>query len=224
MKIENYHPPKSSFLSINKDMRLLVDKFLSNDRLCKLLHYTTKDALDLKKLTDEEKIAMFGKEIKLVPKLYVDKSVLNYIIISFDNFIESGNPEFRDNIIEFDIICHFDQWQMKDFDLRPYRIAAEIDYMLDKQKLTGIGLIEFLGANQIILNDEFAGLCLMYKTYHGEEDKRLVPNPSEQEEFEKEFKEMMEIQKEQAKEYPHGLQASLNGPRMPISNTLAFNS
>jgi len=33
----------------------------------------------------------------------------------------------------------------------------------------------------------------MYKTYHGEEDKRLVPNPSEQEEFEKEFKEMMEI-------------------------------
>lgn len=210
MKIENYHPPKSSFLSINKDMRLLVDKFLSNDRLCKLLHYTTKDALDLKKLTDEEKIAMFGKEIKLVPKLYVDKSVLNYIIISFDNFIESGNPEFRDNIIEFDIICHFDQWQMKDFDLRPYRIAAEIDYMLDKQKLTGIGLIEFLGANQIILNDEFAGLCLMYKTYHGEEDKRLVPNPSEQEEFEKEFKEMMEIQKEQAKEYPHGLQASLN--------------
>jgi len=108
MKIENYHPPKSSFLSINKDMRLLVDKFLSNDRLCKLLHYTTKDALDLKKLTDEEKIAMFGKEIKLVPKLYVDKSVLNYIIISFDNFIESGNPEFRDNIIEFDIICHFD--------------------------------------------------------------------------------------------------------------------
>ena len=210
MKIENYHPPKSSFLSINKDMRLLVDKFLSNDRLCKLLHYTTKDALDLKKLTDEEKIAMFGKEIKLVPKLYVDKSVLNYIIISFDNFIESGNPEFRDNIIEFDIICHFDQWQMKDFDLRPYRIAAEIDYMLDKQKLTGIGLIEFLGANQIILNDEFAGLCLMYKTYHGGEDQKLVPNPSEQEQFEKEFKEMMEIQKEQAKEYPHGLQASLN--------------
>ena len=44
----------------------------------------------------------------MVPKLYVDKSVLNYIIISFDNFTQSANPEFRDNIIEFDIICHFD--------------------------------------------------------------------------------------------------------------------
>jgi hypothetical protein len=30
MRINNYHPPVSSFLSINKDMRLLVDKILSN--------------------------------------------------------------------------------------------------------------------------------------------------------------------------------------------------
>ena len=51
---------------------------------------------------------MFGKNIKNVPKLYVDGSVLTYIIINFDNFQPSGNPEFRDNIIEFDIICHFD--------------------------------------------------------------------------------------------------------------------
>ena len=210
MKIENYQPPKSSFLSINKDMRLLVDKFLSNDRLCKLLHYTNKNALNEAKLTDEEKIALFGKEIKLVPKLYIDKSVLTYIVISFDNFIESSNPEFRDNIIEFDIICHFDQWSLTDFNLRPYRIAAEIDSMLDKQKLTGIGKVEFLGANQIILNDEFAGLCLMYKTYHGEEDKKLMPNPNEQEQFVSEFKQMIKTQREQAQEYPHGLQASLD--------------
>lgn len=210
MKIESYHPPKSSFLSINKDMRLLVDKILSNDRLCKLLYYTTKDALEKPKVPDNEKIAMFNKEIRIVPKLYVDKPVLNYIIISFDNFVESENPEFRDNIIEFDILCHFDQWQLKDFDLRPYRIAAELDSMLDKKKLTGIGKVEFYGAKEILLTDEFAGLCLMFKTYHGEEDKKRMPNPADQDKFEKEFKKMIEIQEEQAKEYPHGLQASLN--------------
>lgn len=209
MKINNYHPPKSSFLSINKDMRLLVDKFLSNDRLCKLLYYTDRDALDKQKLTDDQKLSLFNKQIRIVPKLYVDNPVLNYIIISFDNFVESGNPEFRDNIIEFDIICHFDQWQLKDFDLRPYRIAAEIDSMLDKQKLTGIGLLEFYGAKEILLTDEFAGLCLMYKTYHGEEDKKKVPNPANQEEFEQEYQEMIKAQKEAEKEYPNGLQASL---------------
>lgn len=209
MKINNYHPPKSSFLSINKDMRLLVDKFLANDRLCNLLFYTDRNALDKPSLTNEQKIGLFGKNLKTVPKLYVDGSVLNYIIINFDNFIESSNPEFRDNIIEFDIICHFDQWQLQDFDLRPYRIAAEIDSMLNQQKLTGIGEIEFLGANQILLTDEFAGVCLMYRTYHGEEDKKKMPNPADQEQFEQEFNQMIKAQKEAEKEYPDGLQASL---------------
>jgi hypothetical protein len=52
---------------------------------------------------------LFGKNIRIVPKLEVDGAVLNYIIISFDNFVENGsNPEFRDNVIEFDIICAFD--------------------------------------------------------------------------------------------------------------------
>jgi hypothetical protein len=89
--------------------------------------------------------------------------------------------------------------------LRPYRIAAELDSMLDKKKLTGIGKIEFLGANQIILTDEFAGLCLMYRTYHGEEDKKKMPNPAEQEEFEDDFKDMIDAQKEAQEEYPNGL-------------------
>ena len=209
MKIKNYQPPKSSFLSINKDMRLLIDKFLSNDRLCKLLYYTSRDALDKGKLTDEQKLSLFGKNLKIVPKLYIDNTVLNYIFIKFDNFYESANPEFRDNTIEFDIICHFDQWQMVDFNLRPYRIAAEIDSMLDNQKLTGIGLLQFLGAKHININDEFAGVCLMYQTYHGEEDKQRMPNINEQEQFEQDFKEMIQAQKEAEKEYPNGLQASL---------------
>ena len=209
MKIDNYQPPKSSFLSINKDMRLLVDKFLTNDRLCKLLYYTDKNALHKEKLTDEQKIGLFNTQIRIVPKLYVDNPVFAYIIISFDNFVESSNPEFRDNIIEFDIVCHFDQWQMKDFDLRPYRIAAELDSMFADAKLTGIGRTEFYGATEIIQNDEFAGVCLLFNVYHGEEDKKMMPNPADQEEFEQEYREMIQAQKEAEKEYPHGLQASL---------------
>ena len=81
--------------------------------------------------------------------------------------------------------------------------------MLNGQKLTGIGRIEFLGANQILLTDEFAGICLMYRTYHGEEDKKKMPNSADQEQFEQEFQEMIQAQKEAEKEYPNGLQASL---------------
>ena len=188
MKINTYTYPESSFLSLEKDMGIIVDMNMKNNRLKKMLYYTTKDCMDKPNLTDEETISLFGKQIKTVPKLFVDGSVLNYIIISFDNFMSNQtNPEFRDNIIEFDIICHFDQWQMKDFELRPYRIAAELDSMFNNKRLTGIGDIEFIGANQMILTDEFAGVCLMYQAIHGEEDKQKMPNPRDEEEFIKNF-------------------------------------
>ena len=188
MKIETYTYPKSSFLSLEKDMSIIVQTLMKNERLKRLLHYTTKDCLDKPDLTEEESLELIGKNIKLVPKLYVDGSVQNYIIVSFDNFISNAtNPEFRDNIIEFDIICHFDQWQLKDFQLRPYRIAAEIDSLLDGAHLSGIGELQFLSANQIILTDEYAGLCLMYSTIHGEEDKKDMLNPIDEEKFLKEF-------------------------------------
>ena len=188
MKINTYTYPESSFLSLEKDMNIIVDMIMKNDRLKKLLYYTTRDCMSKPNLTEDETIDLFGKQIKTVPKLTVDGSVLNYIIISFDNFISNRtNPEFRDNVIEFDIICHFDQWQIKDFELRPYKIAAELDSMFNNKRLTGIGDVEFLGANQMILTDEYAGICLMFRAVHGEEDKKNMPNPKDEEELIKNF-------------------------------------
>ena len=193
MRIQTYVYPKSSFLSIEKDLDVLTGLMMKNERLKRLLYYTVPDALDkgLPNLTSEQSIELFKKNIKIVPKLYIDGSVLNYIIISLDNFTPNAtNPEFRDNIVSFDIICHFDQWQLEDNELRPYRIAAELDTILDNQRLTGIGKVEFLGASQIILNDEFGGLSLMYSVTHGEEDKVNMLNPKKDEEYKKDFNQM----------------------------------
>ena len=192
MKIDKNPQPKSSFLSMEKDMHLIANMMLRNPRLKKLLYHTSADALNRAEPNEDQTLEMFGKNIKIVPKLYVDNSVLNYIIVSFDNFTQNAtNPEFRDNIVEFDIICHFDQWTLKDFQLRPYKIAAEIDSMFNDKHLTGIGKLEFLGANQMILTDEFAGLCLMYQAIHGEEDKKNMLNPRDQKQFEKDFNQLM---------------------------------
>lgn len=192
MKVESYTYPHSSFLAVEKDINIIVEHIFKNNRLKKLLYYTTPDCLSKPNLTEEQTQELFGKNIKIVPKLTVDKSVLNYMIITFDNFTQSKNPEFRDNVIEFDIVCHFDQWQMKDFQLRPYRIAAELDTMFHDQHLTGIGTLQFLGANQIILTDEFAGLCLMYEAIHGGEDKKHMPNPLDEEQYILDFNELMD--------------------------------
>lgn len=191
MKVESYKYPKSAFLSVEKDTGIIVDLIMKNQNLKKLLHYTSPDCLDRKNLTEDETYELFGKNIKIVPKLTVDGTVLNYIIISYDNFTTNmTNPEFRNNILEIDIICHFDQWHLKDFQLRPYKIAAEIDSMIDKKHLAGIGETQFLGANQIILNDEFAGISLMYSVINGEDDRKNMLNPEDNETFIKEFNEI----------------------------------
>ena len=190
MKISAHKLPESSFLSTEKDVSLICDKIARNKRLQKYLYYTNSNPLGNPDLTEEEIQSLFGKQIKIVPKLQVDGEVLNYVIVSCDNFVPNGsNPEFRDNIIEFDIICNFDQWQLKDFELRPYKIAAELDTMLNGVKLSGFEL-EFLGASQLILTDEYAGLCLMYQAIHGVEDKKKMPNPQDQEQFEFDFNQL----------------------------------
>ena len=191
MRVVNYREPKSSFLSMEKDLGTIIDAFLKNKNLKKLLYYNTPTAMRKEPLDEEQSYSLVGKNIKIVPKLYIDGSVLTYVIISFDNFTTNAtNPEFRDNIVSFDIICHFDQWQLEDMQLRPYRIAAEIDTMFNDKHLSGIGTLQFLGANQIILNDEFAGLTVMYSAIHGEEDKKNTPNPAKQEQFEDDFNEL----------------------------------
>ena len=190
MRIDNVKMPKSSLLSLEKDTSLIVNKMLDNPRLKRLLYYTSKDALNRPNLNEDQSLDLINKNIKIVPKLYVDGSVLNYIVINFKNFTPSENPEFRDNIIEFDIVCHFDQWQLQDFALRPYKIAAEIDSMFNNTHLTGIGLLQFVGATQTVLTDEFAGVCLLYEATHGGEDKKFMPNPKDEERFQQDFEQM----------------------------------
>jgi hypothetical protein len=54
MKIINYITPKSSFLSINKDLDIIINRMLKNDRLQKLLYYTgNDDPLKEKDLTED---------------------------------------------------------------------------------------------------------------------------------------------------------------------------
>lgn len=192
MKIDGLKIPKSSFLSIEKDMGIIVDRICENERLKRLLYYTTPDAIDKPNLTDDQMFELFKRNIRIIPKLKVDNDVLNYIVIKFDNFIMNPtNPEFRDNTLEFDIICHYDQWRLKDYQLRPFRIAAELDSMLDGSHLTGIGKLEFSASGIINISDEFAGICLMYRVVHGGEDKQKMPNPIDDEKFLKDFQEMV---------------------------------
>lgn len=162
----------SSFLSLEKDASLIVQKILEDTELKKLLYYNTKDCLDRPALTQDESYSLIGKQIKIVPKAEINPEGYSYLTIGFDGFVPNQtNPQFRDNFITFDIVCPFDHWDLGDFQLRPYKIAGRLDARLNNQRLTGIGVLNFICANNIVVNDELGCLSLTYAAIHGKDDE-----------------------------------------------------
>lgn len=177
----------SSFLSCEKDIEEILRKlFVSSkpysDYLKKLLVINTQDCLDNETSTTiQQKIADMSLAklrqegyIKLEPKIKIGEheEVKSYIIISCDNFTPNAtNPHYRDCTVTFDIICHTDYWDIGNYRTRPLKIAGYIDGILNKAKLSGIGTFNFMGCNQLILNEELSGYTLMYSAIHGNDDK-----------------------------------------------------
>lgn len=191
MFIKGVKQPESNFLSIEKDLSIIIDLILNNKRIQKLLYYTTPDALNKPDLTEEQALSLINKNVKIVPKLQIDADIKNYIYVLFDDFKENDtNPHYQDNLIYFDIICHHSQWQLKDFKLRPYQIAAEIETMLKLKKLTSLGSLTLMGGSQIVYTDEFMGITLVFEAVHGGEDRVGMPNPMDEEEFIEDFNEL----------------------------------
>ena len=176
MKVgDNFSKPESSFLILEKDFEKVANQMLTNPRLLKLLYYRDQDALKKPNLTAAQKISLINHEIKLVPYIAIEKECPIFVVIGFDNFTpNSTNPQFRDCTLSFDILCHPDHWNLGNFQLRPYKIAGEIDAMFNNSKLTGIGELQFLGANNLVLNEQLMGLTLTYQSIQSTED--VLPN------------------------------------------------
>lgn len=190
MKIATIDFPHSSFLSVEKDLDIIISKICKNQRLLKLLYYNVPNALAQPALSDDQLEEVIKNNIKLVPKTYVEDEYRNYLIIKFDNFLTGLNPEFRNNTIEFDILCNYENWQLDGYALRPIKIMAEIDSMFNGARLTGAGLTEFGGATDIIATDQMAGYCIFFNVIHGGEDEKHALNPSDDEDIINNFNQM----------------------------------
>ncbi len=173
MKVNTYEYPKSALLGMPKDAALIMDRILSNQNILKLLNYNVRDWQSKPPVGKEIIRQMFEtKQISSVPRIKVDRPEKTYLRLIYGTMIRnSSNPQYRDNTFGIDIICHYDNWDLGDFDLRPYRIAGEIDSMLDKTHLTGIGQLEFVSCVPYIYDEEFAGVTLTYLAIRGNEDK-----------------------------------------------------
>ena len=176
----------TSFLSCEKDAesilrKLFIESRPYSDYLKRLLVINTRDCLDnLDNEVYNKKIAEMTLPkliedgyIKLAPKIKMPEheEIKSYIIITFDDFTQTSNGEFRDCTINFHILSHTDYWDLGKYRLRPVRIAGYIDGILNKTKLSGIGRLEFLGCSQLVLDETLSGYVLSYRAVHGSDDK-----------------------------------------------------
>lgn len=175
----------SSFLSCQKDIETILRKLFIeskpySDYLKRLLIINTEDCLDTDNPIYNEQIKKSLKEIidegyiSFIPKIKFGEheKVKSYLMITMDNFSSnSTNPYYRDCTVNFDIICHTDYWDIGDYQVRPLKIVGYIDGILNECKLSGIGTFNFLGCNQLLLNQELSGYTLSYRAIHGNDDK-----------------------------------------------------
>lgn len=177
---------QSSFMSCEKDLETIIEKLFIrsapySDQLKRLLAINNKDCLSdqtnadyiahLTTLTPAQLIQRGF--LKTAPKLEFDQheSVKAYIIIEFNSFTPNRtNPEFRDCVIDFNIICHTDHWDLGNYQCRPIKIMGYIDGILNKTKLSGIGTLNFVGANEIVIDENLSGYLLRYSAIHGSDD------------------------------------------------------
>ena len=177
---------RSSFLSCEKDSeeiikKLFVDSRPYSDYLKRLLLINTPDCLS--DMTNQKYIDIINNTsvkdlhdkqyVRFNPKLSLreNEEVKSYIRISFDNFRPGrDNDYWRDCLVEIDIVCHPDYWDIGNYRQRPIKIMGYIDGILNNSKLSGIGTLNFAGANELILDETLAGYCLMYTATHGNDD------------------------------------------------------
>jgi len=55
--------------------------------------------------------------------------------------------------------------------MRHTQIAGYIDGILNNARLSGIGTLQFMGASQVVLDEEHGGMILRYIATHGNDDK-----------------------------------------------------
>ena len=175
---------KTTFTSITKDQetiwkKLFVESRPYSDKLKRLLVINTPDCFDERqyqytKIINEYSIKRLKDEkyIRAVPRVSLEgyPEIKSYIILEFDGVYPSGNPEFTNKTISFTIISNLDQWELDDYQLRPWVIAGYIDGILNHTRLSGIGLLELMGAQSVVLNENLGGVILRYVATNGRDD------------------------------------------------------
>lgn len=159
------------FAVMGQNTFTIANKIMKNQRICRLLKYQTKspflDFCNGKEQPNVDGAELINKQILIVPKIYDDSTEkMSYITAIFDKFIvDQLNSEFKLSTVRFDVACPYDEWLLNERSLRPYLIMQELDNMFNGSKLAGIGNLQFVRADNLVLTPWLGGYSMTYKIH-----------------------------------------------------------
>lgn len=158
-------PSQRRFAVMGTNTFNIANKLMQNQRLCRLLKYQVRDPFDKEKYEDVDGVSLLNKQIMIVPKIFDDSTEkTSYVVAIFSNFITNQmNPDFKLSTVRFDVACPYDEWVLNDKSLRPYLMMQEIDDMFNGAQMAGIGTLQFVRAESIVLTPQIGGYSMLYQ-------------------------------------------------------------
>ena len=142
----------------------IANKLMTNQKLCRLLKYQVRDPFDKEKYPDVNGVDLLNKQILIVPKIWDESTEkMSYVVAIIATYAQNPvNSEFKIATIRFDIACPYDEWILNESSLRPYLIMEEIDKMFNGAKMAGIGTLQFVRTESIVLTSQIGGYSMLY--------------------------------------------------------------
>ena len=157
-------PSQRRFAVMGTNTFNIANKLMQNQNLCRLLKYQVRDPFS-DKYPNVDGVDLLNKQIMIVPKIFDDSTEkTSYIVAIFSSFKTNQlNPDFKISKVRFDIACPYDEWVLNDKSLRPYLMMQEIDNMFNGAQMAGIGTLQFVRAESIVLTPQIGGYSMLYE-------------------------------------------------------------
>lgn len=143
----------------------IIDRICGNDDLLKAVYYTDEDYLSKDSVNVEDVLFRNIYPFDYTPssdELLAVRST--YITLSITDYNKGGNGGFFNaGSIFVRVFAHKDLLKTAYPMLRVDYLISEIDELLNGQPGIGMGKLEFIGAKEFILNENYYGMYLHYR-------------------------------------------------------------
>jgi len=154
---------------LSKNLVLIIDKLIKDEKVSKLIYYNTNDIFSRPDISPSI-IAPLGETERVLPYPF-DTSFTNdertqiHVYFPDLDFVNAENAE--STVVFFDIVTHRNLWLFSEFGeklIRPYEIASSISRLFDgslPNTKSTVGKLNFLSLKQVHVNEEFSCVRLV---------------------------------------------------------------